>query len=140
MGSNKLCNACDYDYPLEYPEKIPDLPKVTDKLLSHNRVWVHLAWGGFELTTLVVIGTDCIGSCKSNNHTITTRTDPKYNDFKLKTNATFLWSTPLRNVRFFIFLCLSDNVAQQFPIFVKRISFMAIINAEVSVDTFFTLR
>ena len=29
---------------------------------------VHLA----NLTTLVVIGTDCIGSCKSNYHTIMT--------------------------------------------------------------------
>jgi hypothetical protein len=27
---------------------------------------VHLAWVGFDLTTLVVIGTDCIGSYKSN--------------------------------------------------------------------------
>ena len=27
---------------------------------------------GFKLTTLVVIGTDCIGRCKSNYHTITT--------------------------------------------------------------------
>ena len=26
---------------------------------------VHLTWVGFELTTLVVIGTGCIGSCKS---------------------------------------------------------------------------
>jgi hypothetical protein len=31
---------------------------------------VHLVWAGFELTTLVVIGTDCIG--KFNYHTITT--------------------------------------------------------------------
>ena len=31
---------------------------------------------GFELTTLVVIGTDCIGSCKSNYHTIMTTTVP----------------------------------------------------------------
>ena len=40
---------------------------------------VHPAWAGFELTTLVVIGTDCIGSCKSNYHTIkitTTTTVP----------------------------------------------------------------
>jgi hypothetical protein len=29
---------------------------------------------GFELATLVVIGTDCTGSCKSNYHTITTTT------------------------------------------------------------------
>jgi hypothetical protein len=27
---------------------------------------------GFELTTLVVIGTDCTGSCKSNYHAIMT--------------------------------------------------------------------
>jgi hypothetical protein len=32
---------------------------------------------GFELTTLVVIGTDCTGSCKSNYHMITTTLDPK---------------------------------------------------------------
>ena len=29
---------------------------------------VHLAWAGFQLTTLVVIGTDCTGTCKSNYH------------------------------------------------------------------------
>ena len=29
-------------------------------------------WVGFKLTTLVVIGFNCIGSCKSNYHTITT--------------------------------------------------------------------
>jgi hypothetical protein len=45
--------------------------------LSHNVV-VHLAMTGFELTTLVVIGTDCRGTCswKSNYHTITTTTTP----------------------------------------------------------------
>ena len=35
---------------------------------------VHLAYVGFELAMLVVIGTDCIGSCKSNYHTIMTTT------------------------------------------------------------------
>jgi hypothetical protein len=35
---------------------------------------VHLAWVGFELTRLVVIGTDCIGCCKSSYHTIKTTT------------------------------------------------------------------
>ena len=33
---------------------------------------VHLARVGIELTTLVVIGTDCTNSCKSNYHTIMT--------------------------------------------------------------------
>jgi hypothetical protein len=32
---------------------------------------------GFELTNIVVIGTDCTGSCKSNYHTITTTTVPR---------------------------------------------------------------
>ena len=47
--------------------------------LSHNVVTtrVHLAWAGFELTTLVMIGTDCIGSYKSNDHAITTTTTPE---------------------------------------------------------------
>ena len=42
--------------------------------LSHNDMfyWVNLAWTGFELSTLVVIGTDCIGNYKPNYHTIMT--------------------------------------------------------------------
>ena len=35
-------------------------------------------WTGFALTTLVVIDTDCIGSYKSNYHTITTMTTSQY--------------------------------------------------------------
>ena len=38
---------------------------------------VHLVWARFELTTLVLIGTDCTGSCTSNYRMIT-RT-PVYN-------------------------------------------------------------
>jgi hypothetical protein len=33
---------------------------------------------GYEFTTLVVICTECIGSCKFNNHTITSTTAPFY--------------------------------------------------------------
>ena len=33
-------------------------------------------WAWFELTTLVVIGTDCVGSCNFNYHTITNTADP----------------------------------------------------------------
>ena len=41
--------------------------------LSHVMLYqVHLVWARFEVTTLVVIGTDCIGIYKSNYHTITT--------------------------------------------------------------------
>jgi hypothetical protein len=54
------------------PEKTTDLVQVTAK---HYHLKVvsstphHLA--GFKLTTLVVIRTDCTGSCKSNYHMVT---------------------------------------------------------------------
>jgi hypothetical protein len=50
-------------------EETTDLSQVTDKLYHIKLYWIHLAWAGFELTMLVVIGTDCIGSYKSNYHT-----------------------------------------------------------------------
>jgi hypothetical protein len=58
----------------EYPEKTTDLSPITDKL-DHIMLYTS-PWSGFELTASVVIYTDCIGSCKSNYHTITTTTAP----------------------------------------------------------------
>jgi len=43
-------------------EKTPDMQQVNDKLYHIMLYQVHLDRAGFKLTTLVVIGTDCIGT------------------------------------------------------------------------------
>ena len=53
-------------------QKTTDLSQVPDKL-DHIMLYTS-PWSRFELTTSVVIGTDRIGSCKSNYHMITATT------------------------------------------------------------------
>ena len=79
----------------EDSEKTPNLSQVTDKLY-HIMVYTS-PWSTFELTS-VMIGIDCIGSCKSNCHTITATMAPFICNF-----STFFW--PIENER--------DNVSNK---------------------------
>jgi hypothetical protein len=72
----KIFYSEDYLLPLRQPRAYPEKTTMASHLptLSHMKCCIEYTstWVGFYLTTLVMIGTDCIGSCKSNYHTITT--------------------------------------------------------------------
>jgi hypothetical protein len=75
-----------------------------------------LTWTGFELTTSVVICTDCIGSCKSNYHMNMTTMAPnisKYNFFFSKLNQ---------------YMGGFDRILQNFTFFQKKLTAIIIID------------
>ena len=96
--------------------------QVTDKLYHMLIIIVlyrvHLACAELELTTLVVIGIDCIGSYKSNYHTITTTTDsiwlvvqsPKYIYFTKTLCLLSMYNPPKDNGSLYQFIEIIDEI------------------------------
>jgi hypothetical protein len=93
-------------YP-EYPEKTTDHSQVTNKLY-HIMLCIS-SWSRFELTTSVVIRTDCIGSCKSNYHTITATMAPTLFLVKLTTRMFYQWKQCIEEL-YLIILSLTCSV------------------------------
>jgi hypothetical protein len=75
-------NASIVSVPDECYSRNVSIVSVPDECYSRNVSIVSVyifPWARLELTTLVIKGTDCIGSCKSNYHTNTTTTVPWLN-------------------------------------------------------------
>jgi hypothetical protein len=68
MHSKKLCNS-----RVRFITEKFNIADGISQDLSHCKTMLLR----FKLTTVVVIGTDCTGSCKSNYHTITATTTLK---------------------------------------------------------------
>ena len=73
-------------------EKTTNLPKIIDKLYHIMFFEYTSPWAEFELTTLVVVGTDCICSCKYNYHTITATLSLKMTCVNYQYNETLMCS------------------------------------------------
>ena len=63
LSTLRRCGQFSWWRKPEYPKKTTDLFRVTDQLCHIICIEYTSPWTGFELITLVVIGTDCTGNC-----------------------------------------------------------------------------
>ena len=64
------------------PRKPPSCHKSLTIFFTQYCIECTSPWAGFELTTVVVIGTESTGGCKSNYHMMTTTTAPMIRRFR----------------------------------------------------------
>jgi hypothetical protein len=76
---------------------------------------VDHAMSGIQTQLLVVIGTDCTGSCKSNYHTITTTTAPysHWSCVLLKKKKTHVDVTAFLNVKLLCSTDIHDDILEK---------------------------
>jgi hypothetical protein len=67
---------------------------------------VHLAISWIELTILVLIGTDCTGSCLSNYHTITNKTASLNGKWKIELGVLYFYRKHIQLNQFLPFWCI----------------------------------
>ena len=87
----------------------PGNPEKTTDKLYHVMLYTS-PWSRFELTTSVVIGTDCIISCKSNYHTITSTPVPSNVYGFTISFITKLSSLSLSDIRHYF--CFTDKILE----------------------------
>jgi hypothetical protein len=66
-----------------------------------------------QLTTSVGIGTDCIGSCKSNYHMVATMTAPQISKNKNKQNTAFTFKSTHCKIHFVKYLILTPIIPDE---------------------------
>jgi hypothetical protein len=97
---------------------------------------VHLAWAVFELTTSVVIGTDCTCSCKSNYHIITTSTALSLLEFQWDRNHQAKNTTDTAMFASYLDLSLDIGCEEQNFMTKERISIFPLWTVHLYVATF----
>ena len=94
---------------LNYTQKITNILEITDKLYHIMVHRVHLGRSGIQVQTLVVIDTDCTGSCKSNYHTIMTMTAPYWTGVVFLLRCSALFTLQIIDILKFLGTCQRGN-------------------------------